>query len=68
MTALVFDDEWTGERFTYGLQFRPLGISQVPDGWIIQSNRADPRFKFGTVQYPRRLTEREVANFQLVEV
>ena len=66
MAKMVFDDDYDGPRWTYGLLFRPLGFAQVPDGWIIQSDRKHKDFSnHGTVDYPRELTDREVESFQL---
>lgn len=57
MTNLIFDDAYTGDRYTYGLTHRPLALAHVPDGWIIGSDREHKDFPvFGTVQYPRPLT------------
>lgn len=60
-----FDNEFTGRRWTYGLNYRPLAQYNVPEGWIIFSNRADNRFAFGTVQYPFRLPDSDVSSFEL---
>ena len=70
MAEILFDDSYKGPRFTYGLQYRPLtGIGNVPDGFIIFSDRPHPDFKnFGTVDYPRELTQAEINGFQLVRV
>jgi len=64
----IFNDTYTGRRWSYGLKYRPLAKAQVPDGWIIQSNREHPKFKFGVVDYPFELTEEQVQNFQLALV
>lgn len=48
----LWDDTYDGQRWTYGLTYRPLAMGAVPDGWIITSNRAHPEFHFGTVDYP----------------
>jgi len=68
MATILFDDEYTGERFTYGLSYRPLAQYNVPDGWIIQSDRRNVRFAFGTVDYPRPLTDQELDRFDLTPV
>ncbi len=65
MGKVLFDSSYGGPRWTYGLQYRPLAKAQVPDGWIIQSNRQHPDFQFGTVDYPVLLPEEKVRNFQL---
>ncbi len=65
---IIWSDQYAGPRWTYGLTYRPLGTAQVPGGWILGSEKADPAFPFGTVQYPRHLTEREVAAFELTDI
>jgi hypothetical protein len=65
----VFDNTYTGPRWTYGLVNRPMQIGAQPKGSIIGSARVSARFKnFGTVQWPRRLTDEEVASYELVPV
>lgn len=66
--ALTFDDTYTGPRWTYGLHYRPAGYGSVPPGRIIGADRAHPRYRHGTIAYPRELTEREVAAFELEPV
>lgn len=66
--TLIFSDTYTGPRWRYGLNYRPLAYAAVPAGLIIYSDRADPAYKFGTVDYPRELTEAEVAGYQLTAV
>jgi hypothetical protein len=61
----LFDDEYDGPRFTYGLQNRPLDSFHVPDGWIIGSDRQSDTFTHGTVQYPRALSLDEMEAFEL---
>lgn len=69
MTNLIFDDAYTGDRYTYGLTHRPLALAHVPDGWIIGSDREHKDFPvFGTVQYPRPLTPGECDRYNLVPV
>src|SRR5207245_5484967 len=70
MTAIIWSDEYIGDRWTYGLTYRPLiaGVANVPAGWLLGSDRPHPSFPFGTVQFPRPLTEREVQAFELTEV
>lgn len=50
--TLMYDGSFEGPRWTYGLSLRPLGYAQVPDGWIIGSDREHPHYRYGTVQYP----------------
>jgi len=61
----LWDDTYQGPRFTYGLRYRPLTTGAVPNGWIINSARPHADFIHGTVDYPRRLRQQEVAAFQL---
>jgi hypothetical protein len=69
---VIYDDEYTGPRWTYGLRYRPLGTGAVPAGWIVGSLREPTsrpaRFPHGTVDYPRELTGAEVAGYELTRV
>ena len=65
-SKIFFDDTYKGKRYTYGLQYRPLGYAQVPDGYIIFSNRPNFNFKFGTVDYPFKLSDEQLTQFQMV--
>ena len=60
-----FDDEYTGQRFTYGLTNRPVGAANIPDGWIINSDRTNANFRHGTIDYDRELTDAEIAGYEL---
>lgn len=62
---LLFDDDYAGPRWTYGLSNRPLGSAQVPAKWIIFSDRPHPKYGHGTVDYSRELTPHEVYAFEL---
>lgn len=65
----LFDNEYTGKRFTYGMTFRPASVGTVSDGRIIDSTKSSPDFPaFGTIDYPRELTENELYQFELVKV
>ena len=61
----LFDDTYTGPRWTYGLTYRPLASAQVPDGWILWSERNHPDFPHGTADYPFELSDRQVKSFEL---
>ena len=67
----VFDDDYKGERFTYGLQYRPFDLGSIPRGFIIgtldQDNNERPH-QFGTIQYPFELTDQQVKSFELVRL
>lgn len=65
----IFDDEYKLTRYTYGLNRRPLGAyGGVPAGFIVFSNREDPRYNFGTVDYPFALTDEQVARYEMTLV
>lgn len=68
MKDVVFDDEYTGPRWTYGCQYRPVWVGSVPSGWIVGSLRESPDFRYGTVDYPRALTDKEIHSYELTEV
>ena len=63
--TIEYDDTYTGIRFTYGLNYRPLAQSQVPDGWIIWSDKEHKDFKFGTVDYPFEIPADKIKSFEL---
>lgn len=69
---LIFDDEYTGPRWVYGLTHRPAGIGCQPDGRIVgadkPSNQPDPRVLFDTIEYTRPLTDHEVYSYELLPV
>lgn len=65
---MLFDDKYTGTRYRYGLTYRPPAYANIPAGWIVFSNRTDPKFKFGTIDYPRQLTEHEIESYELTPV
>lgn len=64
-TVTLYDDTYEGLRWTYGLTYRPLGYANVPEGWIVFSDRKHTDFPFGTIDYPFELTARLVESFQL---
>jgi hypothetical protein len=69
ITETLFDDTYTGKRWHYGLLYRPVSAANLPPGWIIWSDKAHRRFpNFGTIDYPRALTQHEIDTFQLVPV
>lgn len=62
----VFSDTYTGPRWTYGMRNRPLSIGTAPKGFIIGSDGAPAgRARHGTIQYPRKLTEKELYDFEM---
>jgi len=66
MDKAIFDDEYTGPRFRYGLQNRPIGGANIPAGWIIWSDRKDPAYRHGTVDYPAMIPQQTADNYELV--
>lgn len=62
----LWDDEYTGPRYTYGLPYRPLVPYGAPAGWILKSDRPHPDFPFGTVAYPSPLTAGQMQGAELV--
>lgn len=66
--APLFEQDYTGPRFRYGLRYRPLASWNVPDGWIIGSDRPHPEYPFGTVDYASRLGLGEVTAYELTLV
>ena len=65
-TQFLFDDEYFGPRYRYGLQFRPISPGSVPKGFIIHSDRPSDDFRHGTLDYQVKLPDDRVANFELV--
>ena len=77
--AHVYDDDYTGNRWQYGLTNRPPGGGAVPRGFIIGSHRNEntwsdshrnesTRFRHGTLEYPFALTEKEIEGYELTFV
>ena len=64
----LYDDIYSGPRYTYGLTYRPVGYAQVPVGWVMWSERPHPDFRYGTVDYPAPLSENAVRGCQLTRV
>ena len=64
--AHVFDDDFTGPRWQYGLMNRPPGGGAVPRGFIIGSHRPNsPKFRHGTLEYPFALTDHDRDAYEL---
>lgn len=66
-SGTAYDDTYTGPRWTYGLTYRDVGAG-TPKGWVIFSDKKADGFTFGTIDYPRELTQHEVEAFQLTPV
>lgn len=65
MSAMLYNDTYTGPRWRYGLIFRPMAGCHVPKGWIVWSDKKDPAYRWGTVDYPFELPADQVAAFEL---
>lgn len=67
--GLLFDDAYKGPRWRYGLPRRhPVHYLGTPvDGWILYSERRadDPRFPFGTVDFPLPLPDDDAQQHHL---
>jgi hypothetical protein len=61
----IHDDEYHGPRFRYGLTYRPVGLSNIPSGSIVKSDRPHPGFRFGTIDYPFPLDDFTVGQLDL---
>ena len=68
MHPILWDDGYNSRRWTYGLTYRPLHPAHVPAGFIYGSQRRDPGYPHGTVDYPRELAGDEVSGYQLTLV
>lgn len=66
---IVYDEDYKGPRYRYGMRNRPLQIGAQPKGWIIGSDKPHPDFKnFGTIDYPFPLTKEELYSYELVDL
>ena len=66
----LFDDTYTGIRYTYGSKYRPFTSLMVwhPD-WIIGSNRSHSSFpNFGTFDSSTKIDDDKVNQWELVLV
>jgi len=67
MSIHIFDDEYTGPRWTYGCTIRPAARFNIPEGYICDSQKEHPQFRsFGTVDYPIALTEEQLNHYDMV--
>ena len=66
MTNTLYDDEYTGPRYTYGFRLRPFGYAHQPRGFIHGSNKPHPLYRWGTLDYPAKLDEKDAYQFDLV--
>lgn len=66
----VFDHEYYGPRFKYGLKNGSYNVATVPKGEILNSDKSNDKeygSLFGTIEYPYALTEEQITNFQLID-
>lgn len=64
----IFDDDYVGPCWTYGLTYRPHTWDGVPKGWIVFSDRKHPEYPFGTIDYPFALTDEQIARADITLV
>lgn len=64
-TTTLYDDTYVGPRFTYGMSLRPLQYGAQPNDFIVFSLRDHPKYRHGTIQYPRELTDEECRAYEL---
>jgi hypothetical protein len=66
----VYDNEFTGPRFKYGLTNGMYSISTVPKGEIQNTYKPDDTSNgatYGTIEYPYALSEEQLTNFRLID-
>jgi hypothetical protein len=70
MKKLIYNEDYNGERFTYGFVLRPLNINTHPtEGCILGSYNADDnRTRYGSVQYTRSLSFEELKKWELKDL
>ena len=64
----LFDDTYTGPRYRYASLLRPCNLANIPDGWIVFSQRAHDKYRHGTVDYAEALAEDVRGRFDMVLV
>ena len=68
MSIHIFDDEYTGPRWTYGVTLRPAIRFAIPEHYICDSQREHPNFKYGTVDYPEPLSRWQLDHYDMIFV
>jgi hypothetical protein len=65
---LLFDDQYTGPRWRYGLPLRPLSqyANSEAGDFIVWSNRPHPEYPHGSAAWPRELPARMAWDLDLV--
>lgn len=53
------------ELFRYGLRKRPVMLGAIPLGFIAESIKPHPKFKFGTIDYNVALSEQQINDYEL---
>ena len=66
--SILYDDEFTGPRYRYGLHSRPLSPGAVPKGFIVHSDRASDDFRHGTLDYPVKRRSKDGLHKRPVEI
>ena len=46
MSIFIFDDEYTDPRWTYGVTIRPVARFNIPEGWIVDSQKENKKYRF----------------------
>ncbi|KAF0246615.1 MAG: hypothetical protein FD167_3446 [bacterium] len=54
-----------GKLFRYGLKRYSLMVDGVPLGFIADSVKAHPKFRFGTIDYPTPLSDQQIQDYEL---
>lgn len=66
MKPIIDNATYDGDRWTYGFRNRPPGYAHNPDGFIFGSDGTHVDFpNYGTLDYPRELTDKEASGFEL---
>jgi hypothetical protein len=68
MNDMIFDNEYTGPRYTYALRNRPPSIGCCPTGRIVGADKPHPDWMYGTITYARELTDKEIYDYELVQL
>jgi len=67
MSNFIYDEDYTGPRWTYATLLRPPARFSIPDeGWIVGSKKDHPKYRHGTIDYIRQLTEDELCHYDMV--
>ena len=64
----IYDEDYTGPRFTYGLRNRPAGIGCQPADRIVGGGREHDSFRYGTIAYPFELSKQDIYDYELTKV